>query len=79
MNIKHKSRITQQARTTKCLECHGVGAWTDIEEVEGISLTPIPGPTAGRRDFDNPVSLIYMTCISCCCVHRETIEWQSLN
>ncbi len=73
-----RTQVKQLALSKECLSCQTVGNWRMDQITEGINLISKTRTTRAKRDCDNPVFLVFTSCLHCGHLQKETIEPQRL-
>jgi len=74
INNQIKNKITAEAQLRPCPKCRTVGQWNINKIIEGMNVISKTAVTPAKRDFDNPVFMVFMSCAECSQSSTESIE-----
>jgi hypothetical protein len=66
-------KTEEAALTKKCPDCRTEGRWR-IEVTEGVNLVSKTRTRPGKRNFEEPLFLVFVTCLVCGYAKKETVE-----
>lgn len=74
INNQIKNKIIAEAQLRPCPKCGTVGQWNINKIIEGVNVISKTTATPAKRDFDNPVFIVFRSCAECSQSITESLE-----
>jgi len=68
-----KRRTEEKVLRTECQDCHTEGRW-NVKVTEGVNLISKTKKTPAKRNFEEPIFGVSVTCLRCGCAKIEMVE-----